>query len=210
MLDELRGFLAKPEPGQAVHAYPGEGSNIPIWLLGSSGYSAQLAGFLGLPFAFASHFQPDNLLPALELYRRSFRPSETLKTPYAMAGVPIIAAETDERANYLATTPQQAFLKLIRNEPGPLVPPVESLDWNSLEEAAVAAKFRAAIVGGPETVQAKLEEFIRLTKVDELMIVTNTFEHADRLRSYEIVADVAELSTRTGQPSTTASAHTAD
>jgi alkanesulfonate monooxygenase SsuD/methylene tetrahydromethanopterin reductase-like flavin-dependent oxidoreductase (luciferase family) len=91
-----------------------------------------------------------------------------------------------------------------------LVPPVESLDWNSLEEAAVAAKFRAAIVGGPETVQAKLEEFIRLTKVDELMIVTNTFEHADRLRSYEIVANVAELSTRTGQPSTAASAHTAD
>ena len=191
LLEELRSYLAPRRPGQAVTAYPGAGSNVPIWLLGSSGFSAALAAELGLPFAFASHFQPDNLIAALELYRERFRPSEILDRPYAMAGIPVIAAETDEEARWLATTPQQAFLKLIRNEPGPLAPPVEKLDWNPFEEAAVASRFRAAVVGSAETVRRGLELFLAETQVDELIIATTLYDHAARLRSYEMVAEIA-------------------
>jgi luciferase family oxidoreductase group 1 len=193
-LQELRHYLAPAKPGQTVVAFPGAGTNVPIWLLGSSGFSAALAAELGLPFAFAAHFQPDNLLPALDLYRKSFRPSEILDRPYSMAGIQVIAAETDEEAEFLATTPQQMFLNLIRNHPGPLVPPVKSLDWNPFEESAVAAKFRASIVGSRETVRQKLELFLDETQVDELMIVTNPYEHSVRLRSYEIIAELAGIS----------------
>ncbi|GGH15796.1 LLM class flavin-dependent oxidoreductase [Silvibacterium dinghuense] len=193
LLEELRGYLAPAKPGQPVTAYPGAGTNVPIWLLGSSGFNAALAGELGLPFAFAAHFQPDNLLPALELYRRSFRPSAMLDRPYAMAGIPVIAAETDEEAEYLATTPQQMFLNLIRNHPGPLVPPVRSLDWNAIEQQTVEAKFRAAVVGSPETIRRKLELFLDRTQVDELIVATNPYDFQARLRSYEILAEVAGL-----------------
>jgi len=196
LLEELRYYLAAARAGQTVTAFPGAGTNVPIWLLGSSGFSAALAAELGLPFAFAAHFQPDNLLPALELYRRSFKRSEILDRPYAMAGIPVIAAETDEEAEFLATTPQQAFLNLIRNHPVPLVPPVKRIDWNPYEQAAVEAKFRAAIVGGRETVRQKLELLLDETQVDELIIATNPYEHAARLRSYEIVAELAGISTR--------------
>jgi luciferase family oxidoreductase group 1 len=192
LLEELRGYLAPRRAGQAVTAYPGAGANVPIWLLGSSGYSAELAGTLGLPFAFAAHFQPDNLMAALELYRESFRPSEVLERPYTMAGIPVIAAETDDEAQWLATTPLQAFLNLIRNQPGPLMPPVEKLDWNSFEQAAVASRFRAAVVGSAETVRRELEDFLAATQVDELMIATAVYDHAARLRSFEIVAEVAK------------------
>jgi luciferase family oxidoreductase group 1 len=193
LLEELRHYLAPARPGQTVTAFPGAGANVPIWLLGSSGFSAALAAELGLPFAFAAHFQPDNLLPALDLYRRSFRPSALLDRPYAMAGIPVIAAETDEEAEFLATTPQQMFLNLIRNHPGPLPPPVKRLDWNPFEESAVDAKFRAAIVGSRETVRQKLELFLDETQVDELIIATNPYEHAARLRSYQIVAELAGI-----------------
>jgi luciferase family oxidoreductase group 1 len=196
LLEELRRYLAPPRLGEVVMAYPGAGTNVPIWLLGSSGFSAALAAELGLPFAFAAHFQPDNLLPALDLYRRSFRPSEILEGPYTMAGIPVIAAETDEEARWLATTPQQAFLNLIRNRPGPLMSPTEKLDWNPFEEAAVEAKLRAAVVGSGETVQEGLELFLSETKVDELMIATTLYDHAARLRSYEIVAEVAGITQR--------------
>ena len=191
LLAELRSYLVPRRPGQAVTAYPGAGSNVPIWLLGSSGFSAALAAESGLPFAFAAHFQPDNLIAALELYRESFRPSEILERPYAMAGIPVIAAETDEEARWLATTPQQAFLKLIRNEPGPLAPPVEKLDWSPFEEAAVASRFRAAVVGSAETVRRGLELFLAETQVDELMIATTVYDHGARLRSSEMVAEIA-------------------
>jgi luciferase family oxidoreductase group 1 len=193
LLEELRYYLAPARPGQPVTAFPGAGTNVPIWLLGSSGFSAALAAELGLPFAFAAHFQPDNLIPALDLYRRSFRPSQILDRPYSMAGIPVIAAETDEEAEYLATTAQQAFLNLIRNHPGPLMPPVKKLDWNPFEESAVEAKFRAAVTGSQETVQRKLELFLVETQVDELMIATSTYEHAARLRSYELVAELAGI-----------------
>jgi luciferase family oxidoreductase group 1 len=192
LLAELRGFLAPLQPGQTVRAVPGMGTNIPIWLLGSSGFSAQLAAHLGLPFAFASHFQPDNLLPALEIYRETFQPSEVLREPYAMAGLPVMIADTDEKAQYLATTPKQMFLNLIRNRPGPLVPPVEKLDWNALEQAAVAAKMRAAVVGSPATVREKLEAFLEQTQVDELVVVSAPYEHKHRLRSYELLTQIAK------------------
>ncbi len=193
LLAELRGYLAPPRPGQPVTAYPGAGSNVPIWLLGSSGLSAALAGELGLPFAFASHFQPGNLMEALELYRKRFRPSEVLDRPYAMAGVPVVAADTDEEARRLATTPQQAFLNLIRNHPGPLQPPVKELGWNPFEEAAVASRFGAAVVGSTETVRRGLERFLATTQVDELILATTVYDHAARLRSYEMVAELAGM-----------------
>jgi luciferase family oxidoreductase group 1 len=199
LLEELRGYLAKPRPGQTVHAFPGEGMNIPIYLLGSSGFSAHLAGTLGLPFAFAAHFQPEGLFEALALYRNSFRSSDVLKQPYAMAGIPVLVADTDAKARYLATTAQQMFLNLIRNQPVGLMPPREHLDWNAFEQAAVESRFRAAIVGSPETVRTKLEDFLAETQVDELIIATNTYEHADRLRSYQLLADVAATAKKTSE-----------
>ena len=192
LLEELRGYLAPFRPGQPVQAFPGAGSNIPIWLLGSSGFSAQLAGHLGLPFAFAAHFQPDNLLPALELYRESFRPSESLAHPYVMVGVPAVVADSDERAHFLATTHEQLFLNLIRNRPAPMMPPVDKLDWTPLEERAVRSKYRAAVVGSPKTARNKLQELLELTQANEFIVVSNTFEHADRLRSYELLSELVQ------------------
>ena len=197
LLEELRGYLAKPKPGQTVRAFPGAGTNVPIWLLGSSGFSAHLAGTLGLPFAFAAHFQPEGLLQALALYRRSFQPSEVLERPYAMAGIPVLVADTDAKAQYLATTPQQMFLNLIRNKPVGLMPPKEHLDWNDFERAAVESRFRAAIIGSPQTVEAKLENFLAETQVDELIVATNAYEHADRLRSYQLLAELTAATKKT-------------
>lgn len=192
LVEELRGYLGPKRDGAMVTAYPGVGSNVPIWLLGSSLFSAALAAELGLPYAFAAHFQPDYLMAALDLYRRSFRPSETLERPYTMAGVPVIAAESDEEARRLATTAQQLFLNLIRNRPQPLAPPLDedALDWNEFERAAVEAKMRAAVIGGRERVRQGLEAFVAETQVDELMIVTTTYDHAARLRSYAMVAEM--------------------
>jgi len=197
LLAELRSYLGKPKPGQTVRAFPGADTNIPIWLLGSSDFSARLAGELGLPFAFAAHFQPDGMLEAFALYHNSFRPSTQLARPYAMAGLPVLVAETDAKAKYLATTGQQMFLNMVRNRPVGLVPPVEHIDWNAFEEAAVASRFRAAIIGSPQTVQDNLEDFLTETQVDEVMVVTNTYDHADRLRSYELLAELAGITTRT-------------
>jgi luciferase family oxidoreductase group 1 len=194
MLEELRHYLAPAKQGQPVIAFPGVGTNVPIWLLGSSGFSAALAAELGLPFAFAGHFQPDNLLPALDLYRRSFRPSEILDRPHSMTGVPVIVADTDEEAQFLATTAQQMFLNLIRNRPGPLPPPSKQLNWNPMEEEAVGGKLRAAIIGSPETVRQKLEGLLKLTQVDELMVVTAVYEPSARLRSYKLLAELAKTS----------------
>src|SRR6202008_2525259 len=148
LVDELRGYLASAKPGQAVRALPGAGLNIPIWLLGSSGFSAQLAGHLGLPFAFAGHFMPENTLPALDIYRRSFQPSGVLDRPYTMVGVPVLAADTDAEAQHLSTTEYINVLRLIRNQLAPLSPPVDSVKGlaNPLEKAAVEAKRSAAII----------------------------------------------------------------
>src|SRR5580704_10128674 len=145
LLDELRVYLGPEKPGQAVKAIPGQGSNVPITLLGSSGFSAQLAGRLGLPFAFAAHFAPEYLYAAAQLYRESFRASEVLRTPYLMVGVQVVAAETDVEARRLFTTPLQRFLRLIRNQPVELLPPVDSMEllWNGWERAAVESRLSA-------------------------------------------------------------------
>jgi luciferase family oxidoreductase group 1 len=191
LLDELRRYLGKPQPSQRVHAYPGEDSNVPIYLLGSSDFSARLAGELGLPFAFAAHFQPGPLLPALRIYRSSFRPSPVLERPYAIVGIPIIVADSDEQAQFLATTPVQMFLNLIRGVPGPLPPPTKTLEWTSVEREAVATKLGAAIFGGPERVATRLNSFLEETQADELIVVTNTYNFEDRLHSYELLANLA-------------------
>ncbi|PRY65317.1 luciferase family oxidoreductase group 1 [Vreelandella songnenensis] len=190
-LSELRRYLGDAEPGQQVKAVPGQSTHVPIWLLGSSGYSAQLAARLGLPFAFAAQFAPGYLFEALRLYRDNFRPSEHLDKPYAMVGLPVIAAENDSMAHYLATSAQQKFLNLIRGKPTQSQPPVEQLDWSPMEQSQVNQFLGAAVIGGPETVKAGLEEFQARTGADELMINSDFYDHADRLRSYEIVADVA-------------------
>lgn len=193
-LEELRSYFKLPgESERKVRAVPGEGLSIPIWLLGSSGFSAQLAGQLGLPFSFASHFSPEYTVPALQLYRRSFIPSEVLEKPYAMVGVNVIAADTDEEAKRLATSQEQAFLSLIRGTPGRLKPPVDDMDqvWTSYEKASIAQQLKNTIKGGPETIKAQLQDFLDSTGADEIMVNAQIYDHKARLRSYEIIAEAA-------------------
>mgnify|MGYP001371903833 FL=1 len=188
---ELQAYFRPAAPDQAVRAVPGAGLDVPIWLLGSSLYSAQLAAMLGLPFAFASHFAPDLLMPALEAYRSRFRPSEALDRPYAMVGAPVFAADSDADAQRLFTSAQQQFLNLRRGMPGQLPPPVDSMEgrWSPAEQAMVARALSCAVVGAPETVRAGLAAFIERTGADELMVTAQIFDHAARLRSFEIVAE---------------------
>jgi luciferase family oxidoreductase group 1 len=194
LLQELQTYLGPEKPGQTVKAIPGQNSNVPITLLGSSGFSAQLAGQQGLPFAFAAHFAPEYLYAAAQLYRHHFRPSKSLQKPYLMVGVQVIAAETDSAARRLFTTPQQRFLRLIRNQPVELLPPVDSMKplWNELEQAAVESRLGAAIIGSNATVKAGLEKLVDDTGADEVIVVTDTYEHKDRLESYQRVAEIAE------------------
>jgi luciferase family oxidoreductase group 1 len=193
-LAELRAYFdpSLTTGKQYVRAIPGEGLKIPIWLLGSSGYSAQLAGQLGLPFSFASHFSPEYTKPALELYRNSFRPSPVLDRPYAMVGVNVIAADTDEFAEWLSTSMQQQFLFLLRNSPGRLQPPVENMDdlSNSYEKGLLQQRLGSSIIGGPETVKGKLQAFLDETQADEMIVNAQIFDHQARLRSYEILAEI--------------------
>ena len=193
LLQELQTYLGPPRPGQAVKAIPGQGSNVPITLLGSSDFSAQLAAQLGLPFAFAAHFAPEYLYAAAQLYRDHFRPSEALRKPYFMVGVQVIAAETDAKAQRLFTTPLQRFLRLIRNQPVELLPPVDSMEplWQDHERGAVESRLGAAIIGSDATVKAGLQKLVNDTGADEVIAVTDTYEHADRLESYQRVAKIA-------------------
>lgn len=193
LLKELRTYLGPEKPGQIVKAIPGQGSNVPITLLGSSGFSAQLAGTLGLPFAFAAHFAPEYLYAAAQFYRDHFQPGDVLQKPYLMVAVQVIAAETDAAARRLFTTPQQRFLRLIRNQPVELLPPVDSMDllWQDRERAAVESRLSASIVGSNATVNAGLEKLAGDTGADEVIVVTDTYEHADRLQSYERLARIA-------------------
>ena len=191
-VSELLELLGPEQAGKRLRAFPGQGTQVPIWLLGSSTFSAQLAAKLGLPFAFASHFAPALLEEAIHVYRRNFQPSAYLEKPYVMAGVPVVAAETDEQARYLATTPQQRVLSLMRGGPIFLQPPVESMEgrWSEAERWMVESKLGVMITGGPETVRRKLEEFVAYAGLDEVMFVCDLYEHAHRLRSLEIVAAV--------------------
>ena len=192
LLNELQTYLGDPRSGQVVKAIPGQGSHVPITLLGSSLYSAQLAAQLGLPFAFAAHFAPQHLYPAAALYHEHFRPGALAK-PYMMVGVAVIAAETDAAARRLFTTPQQRFLRLIRNQPVELLPPVDSMEglWTDWERAAVENKLGAAIVGSNATVKSGLEKLVHDTEASEIIVVTDTYTHEDRLESYRRVAEVA-------------------
>lgn len=191
---ELLSYFAPARPGQAVRAVPGAGLCVPVWLLGSSLFSAQLAAALGLPFAFASHFAPDYLTQALEVYRSGFRPSKTLAEPYAMPGINVFAADTDAEARRLFTSLRQAFVNLRRGRPGPLPPPLDVAegDWSETERAGVEHALAYSVVGSPETVRRGLAAFKDFTKADELMVTAQIFEHAARLRSFEIVAGVRD------------------
>ncbi|TMW73396.1 LLM class flavin-dependent oxidoreductase [Alteribacter natronophilus] len=190
LVEELRGYFENPD-GKKVKAVPGGGLDIPIWLLGSSGYSARLAAKLGLPFAFASHFNPEHTLDALELYRSSFEPG-VLDAPYTVTGVNVIAAETDEEAEYLASSQKQQFLELVRGTPGKLKPPrydIESLMMPH-EKAALDRQLASSIYGSRDTVRQKLHSFVKETNSDEVMIVAQVYDHEARLNSYRITSDI--------------------
>jgi luciferase family oxidoreductase group 1 len=189
---ELMGYFQPAAEGQRVHAIPGEGEQVPVWILGSSLYGAQLAAMLGLPYAFASHFAPAELDHALEVYRSRFEPSEHLDRPRVMLGLNVVAAPTDAEAAYLFTSLQQAFVNLRSGRPGKLPPPVEGYA-EALEPSARAILGQAlscAIVGSPATVKQGLEAFVERTGADELMVTAQVFDHAARVRSFEILADV--------------------
>lgn len=191
---ELQAYFRPAVPDQAVRAVPGAGLNIPIWLLGSSMFSAQLAAMLGLPFAFASHFAPDMLMQAIRIYRERFEPSETMAKPHVMAGLPVYAADTDEEAQRLFTSMQQQFLTLRRGRPGQLPPPVDSMEglWAPHEQAMVAQALSCAVVGSPETVRAGLKSFIERTGADEIMATAQIYDHTARVHSFEILADARD------------------
>jgi len=189
---ELQALLDDPQPGQVVHAVPGEGTRVPLWILGSSTFGAQLAAMLGLPYAFASHFAPDALLPALEAYRGGFAPSAALARPYAMAGVNVVAADTDAQARRLFTSLQQSFANLARGARGKLAPPIDDIDayWSEREKAQASRMLTYAFVGSRETVARGLRAFLATTQVDEVIIASAVFDHPARLRSYEILAEI--------------------
>ncbi len=189
---ELQAYFRPAEPGQPVRAIPGEGLRVPLYLLGSSLFSAQLAAELGLPFAFASHFAPDHLHDALEVYRRTFRPSETLDKPYAIVGVNLVAADTDAEARRLFTTLQQTFLNLLRGRRTGVPPPVDDIEalWNPVEKAHVQRMLRCSLVGSRDTVRDGLRTLLAETRADEVIATAQVHDHAARLRSFEIGAEV--------------------
>ncbi len=191
---ELLSYFAPARAGQRVRAVPGEGLRVPVWLLGSSLYSAQLAALMGLPFAFASHFAPDYLTEALGIYRREFRPSETLSAPYAMQCVNVFAAETDEEARRLFTSLEQAFINLRLGQPGLLLSPIDPAraQWSEVEMAGVRHALRYSAVGSPETVHRWLASFIKETRADEIMVTAQIYDREARLRSFEIVAGMCD------------------
>lgn len=188
---ELQAYLESAQEGQAVQAVPGAGLKVPLWILGSSLFGAQLAAQLGLPYAFASHFAPTSLLPALQIYRRDFNPSQQLDRPYAAAGVNVFAASTDAQAQRFFTSAQQQFTNLIRGTPGRLPPPIDDVEsyWTPAEKSHVAGMLTHSFVGSRASVAHGLNEFLGRTGVEELIVATAIYDHAARLRSYEILMD---------------------
>ena len=192
---ELQAFLEPVEPGQMVQAVPAAGTRVPLWILGSSTYGAQLAAEFGLPYAFASHFAPELLIPALQIYRERFKPSEQLARPYAMVGVNIIAAETDAEARRLATSQQVSFVNRLRGIGGLSQPPIDDIEtyWTPFEKAEAMQRLTRSIVGSRDTVRAGMEALIAETGADELMIVSDIFDHQARLGSFERIASAGRL-----------------
>lgn len=187
---ELQAYLGPPQPGAVVRAIPGVGTEVPIWILGSSLYGAQLAAHFGLPYAFASHFAPDALLQALQVYRATYKPSARWPRPRAMVAVNVVAAPTDEEAAFHFTSIQQRFLGMRRGQRGPLPPPVQSMDtlWTPQERAGVEQMLVCSAVGGPDRVAAQLNHILAQTQADELIVAGAVYDHAARVRSYEILA----------------------
>jgi luciferase family oxidoreductase group 1 len=191
---ELQALLGPLQPDQAIQAVPGTDSNVPIWILGSSLFGVQLAGMLGLPYAFASHFAPNALLSALQAYRQRFEPSAQLDKPHAMVGVNVIAADTDEEARRLFTSAQQAFTNMFRGTRGKLQPPIDDIEtyWTPAEKAQAMNMLACSFVGSAQTVREGLEGLLEQTGADELIVASAIYDHSARLRSYEILADVRE------------------
>ena len=188
---ELKNYLAPHINDAKVRAIPGEGTQVPIWLLGSSTYSAQLAGLLGLPFAFASHFAPAQLQEALQLYRQRFTPSEQLQQPYSLACVNVIAADTDEEANFLASSFYQLASGIITNKRKPLQPPVKNFlnEWDEYEKAAVLQMMKYTFIGSPATVKKGLQSFLDETQVDEIMVASYVYDNDAKIHSYELIGE---------------------
>ena len=189
---ELQSYFRPVENGQALRAVPGAGLNVPLYLLGSSDFSARLAAELGLPFAFASHFAPDYLKTALDLYRRNFKPSAANEKPHAIVGVNIFAAETDAGARRLFTSLLQQFLNLIRGNPGKLQPPVDESEirWSPAEDQHVRRMTLYSLIGSPETIRSNVDKILQDTGADEIIATAQIFDHAARLRSFEIFSEV--------------------
>ncbi len=192
---ELQAYFAPADPNQRIVAVPAAGTEVPLWILGSSHFGAMLAAELGLPYAFASHFAPELLIPALEIYRSRFKPSEQLARPYAMVGVNIIAAESDTAARRLATTQQMSFTNIFRGARGLSQPPIDDIEtyWSPLEKAQATKMLARSIIGSPDTVRSGIAALVAETGADELMIVSDVYDHATRLRSFELIADAGRL-----------------
>ncbi|MEO6123528.1 MAG: LLM class flavin-dependent oxidoreductase [Ilumatobacteraceae bacterium] len=192
-VQELQALLGPVRPGQALQAVPGGGTEVPLWILGSSLFGAQLAAALGLPYAFASHFAPAALMQALDVYRSRFVPSDQLAEPYVMVAVNVVAADSDAQANRLFTTLQQAFTNLVRGRPGKYQPPIDDIEqfWTPPEKAQSAQMLRMAVVGSRDTVDCGLKEILAATAADELLIVSSIYDQAARMHSYTIVAELA-------------------
>lgn len=190
-VQDLQFLFGPVQPGQAIRAVPGAGLEVPLWILGSSTFGARLAAALGLPYAFASHFAPTDLLAALDVYRREFQPSAQLAAPYAMAGLNVFAADTDEEARQLFTTPQQSWANRFRGLPGPYPPPIDDIEayWSPAEKAQASAMLTHSVVGSRDTVRDGVAQFVELTGVDELMVVSAIFDHGARVQSYGILAE---------------------
>lgn len=189
---ELQQFFEAAKQGQPVQAVPGAGLGVPLWILGSSLFGAQLAAILGLPYAFASHFAPAALIPALQEYRSRFKPSKQLDQSYAAAGVNVFAAETDAEARRLFTSAQQQFTRMVRGTRGKLPPPIDDIEtyWTPAEKEQASAMLKYSFVGSPDTVRSGLQQFVDETGVEELIVASAIYDHPARLRSYEILAQL--------------------
>ena len=190
---ELQAFLAPAQPGQVIRAVPGAGSQVPLWILGSSLYGAQLAALLGLPYAFASHFAPDALEQALALYRERFQPSQQLGKSHAMAGANVVVADTDAEARRLFTSVQMRFVGMVRNERGLLQPPIDDIDsyWTATEQVHASRMLSCSFVGSPATVESQLRDFVARTGIDELLVASAIYDQRAKLRSFELLQELS-------------------
>ena len=193
---ELQAFLAPAVPNQRIQAVPAAGTEVPLYILGSSHFGAMLAAELGLPYAFASHFAPDHLITALEIYRSRFKPSEQLDRPYAIVGVNIVAAESDDKARRLATTQQMSFTNIFRGARGLSQPPIDDIEsyWSPMEKAQATRMLARSIIGSPNTVRKGIAALVEETGAEELIVVSDVYDHAERLRSIKLIAEAGSLS----------------